>query len=80
MPKSYFCETASDRLQSWVLGKKQRTGMTDEALGKERGITQQAISRKIKQKTFRFEDFVFFVRTFGMDYDTFQYIVGVKED
>lgn len=65
------------RLASWVQGEKKLQNLTDSDLAKEHGISQQAMSRKLRLATFDYKDFVFFVQKFKPDNDTLKYIIGL---
>ena len=80
MPKVFLSEEdrACQRLAAWAQGEKDIRKLTDADLGKEHGITQEAMSRKLRLKRFSFKDFVFFVQMFGADYETLRYILGIK--
>ena len=54
--------------------------MTDTELAKKRGISQQAMSKKFREESFSFKDFVFFALTFQMDNQDLQYIIGTKKE
>lgn len=78
MPRVFLSEAdrARHRLAMWVQGERHSRKMSQQTLADGRGMHRTAMEYKLKSESFSFDDFVFFARTFGMDYDTFQYIVG----
>lgn len=78
MPRAFLndWDRACHRLATWVQGEKKRKIVTDSELADERGISQSAMSRKLRLESFDFRDFVFFAKKFGMDKGTFDYIIG----
>lgn len=79
MPRVYLNEKQrmSHRLATWVQGEKKRLGITDTELANEHGISQSAMSRKLRVEQFSFHDYVFFVQKFQPDNDTLRYIIGI---
>lgn len=80
MPRVFLNELdrSSHRLAAYVQGEKDIRDLNDSDLGKDHGITQEAMSRKLRLKSFSFKDFVFFVQKFGPDDETLHYILGIK--
>lgn len=80
MPKAYLNDQQrmSHRLASWVQGEKRINNMSDTDLANECGISQSAMSRKLRLESFSFEDFCLFVKVFKPDSDTLRYITGAK--
>lgn len=78
MPKVFLNDQqrACHRFATWIKGEKKLKNMTDTELAKQHGISQSAMSKKLREESFSFDDFVFFVRTFGMNEQDFRYIVG----
>lgn len=81
MPKTYLTQEdrTRHRLSAWVQQEKKTNKVTDKELGDEYGISQQGVNRKIQEKfigNMDFEFFAFLVRKFGMDEETFHYIIG----
>ena len=74
MPRVFLNELdrSNHKLAVWVRGQ----GVSDSKLANEHGISQQAMSRKLRLETFDFKDFVFFAKKFQMDKETFDYIIG----
>ena len=79
MPKVYLSESdrMCHRLATWVEGEKKIRKLTDTDLAKDHGISQSAMSRKLRVESFDYKDFVFFVQKFKPDTDTLRYIVGL---
>lgn len=79
MPKVYLNEKQRmcHRLANWVQGQKRLLKLSDADLAKEHGISQSAMSRKLREESFSFEDYVFFVQRFQPDNDTLRYIIGL---
>lgn len=80
MPKVFLNEQdrACHRLASWVQGEKKLRKISDSKLADEHGISQEAMSRKLRLESFDFKDFVFFVQMLGPDDDALHYILGIK--
>lgn len=74
MPKVFLndLDRSNHRLAVWIRGQ----GVSASKLAKEHGISQPAMSRKIRLESFGFKDFVFFAKKFQMDKETFDYIIG----
>lgn len=52
---------------AWVAGKLMRLKMTQKVAAGELGITQQALSLKIRSNSFTYEDMIKLFRVFGSD-------------
>jgi hypothetical protein len=78
MPKAFLNDRdrACHRLATWIQGEKKLKNTNDTELANEHGISQSAMSRKLRLESFDFKDFVFFAKKFEMDKDTFDYIIG----
>lgn len=74
MPRVFLndLDRSCHRLAIWVRGQ----GVSDTKLADEHGISQQAMSRKLRLEQFDFKDFAFFAKKFHMDKETFDYIIG----
>jgi len=66
MPKVYLTENdrARARLTAWVYGQLGLNNMTITALAEKMGISHQALSRKLRDRSFSFTDYAFFVKEF----------------
>ena len=80
MPRVYLSDQdrACHRLATCIRGEKKLRKVNDTELAEEHGISQPAMSWKIRNEKFSFQDFVFFVQKFGFDDDTIHYILGTK--
>lgn len=69
MPKVFLSEQdkLNDRLASWVYGELRIRKMTQQDLADERGVSRQAIGKKLKNRSFDYEDLCCFVRVFQPD-------------
>lgn len=70
-------DQASHRFATWVQGEKKLQKVTDTDLADERGISQSAMSRKLRLEIFDFKDFVCLARKLGVDAETLKYILGL---
>ena len=66
MARVYITKDAqrNARLAAWVYGELKVRKLTQADLAKRRGVSQQAISLKLKKHSFDFEDFACFVEIF----------------
>ena len=78
MPKVFISDLdrSCHRLATWIQGEKKIHNINDTELGKDHGISQSEMSRKLRLENFDFKDFVFFAKKFEMDKDTFDHIIG----
>lgn len=70
-------DQASHRFATWVKGEKKLQKVNDTDLADERGISQSAMSRKLRLESFDFKDFVCLARKLGADTDALKYILGL---
>lgn len=70
-------ERVCHRFATWVRGEKKLQKVNDSDLAEERGISQPAMSRKLRLETFDLKDFACLVRALGADADTLKYILGL---
>ena len=79
MPKVFLTDEdrASHRFATWVQGEKKIQKVNDTDLAEERGISQPAMSRKLRLESFDFKDFVCLARKLGADTETLKYILGL---
>ena len=79
MPRIYLTEQdkLNNRMAAWIYGQLKVQNISQAMLAKERGISQQAISRKLRQKRFDFEDLCCFVRLFEPDADELKQLLGM---
>ena len=78
MPKIFLSnrQKLNNRLTEWVIGKMYSTGTTQTIVANALGIQQQAVSRKLKLKTFNFGDFTALVELFNPDIDEILWLLG----
>ena len=69
MPKVYLTENdrIRQKLARWVYGEMKVRRVTLTSLAKKRGISHQALSRKLRTASFDYLDFIFFVKEFEPD-------------
>lgn len=79
MPKVFLTneDRAVHRFALWVRGEKQIQKVSDTELAEGLGITQQAMSRKIRLGIFDMKDFAYLVVKLGMDMETLKYILDL---
>ena len=67
MPRVYVTknEKLNARLAAWVYGQMKINRITQRVLAEARGVSQQAISDKLRYQRFDFEDFACFVEMFN---------------
>ena len=80
MPKVYLNEKEklSDRLASWVYGQMKSSRVTQGQLAKELDITQQALSYKLRNRSFSYPDFITIVAVFNPDASELAWLVGKR--
>ena len=71
MPKVYLTEYQRIwyRLSAWVYGQMKFKKITQKTIAEKRGVTQEAISRKLCLHRFSFEDVICFVEVFEPEDD-----------
>mgnify|MGYP002522882252 CR=1 FL=1 len=81
MPKSNLVintkEVLCERLANFVYGELKRKDMTITELAEKMAYTPQNVSKKLRNASFNYTDFCFFVREFQPDNDTLRYIIGI---
>jgi len=67
MPRFYLTENERicRKLARWVYGEMKVRRISQQSLAEKMNIKQQALSRKLRNATFDYTDFVFFVREFN---------------
>lgn len=70
-------DQACHRFATWVQGEKKLQKVNDTDLADERGISQSAMSRKLRLESFDLKDFVCLARKLGADMETLKYILGL---
>lgn len=79
MPKVYLTEKdrLCARLAKWVYGEMRVRRISQTNLAKKMNITQQALSKKLREARFDYTDFVFFVKEFQPDNRELKEIIGI---
>lgn len=79
MPRVYLTEMDQIRARftAWVYGEMKIRKLSQRSLAKKRGITHQALSKKLSTMNYNFEDFVFFVKEFEADGKKLQELSGI---
>lgn len=80
MPLVYLSEQErlNSRLAAWVYGQMKTRNISQKQLADERGLSQQAISKKLCKQNFDFEDLCTFVRVFEPELDDVKRLLGMK--
>lgn len=80
MPKVYLSEKdrINSRIAKWIYGELQDREMTQSELAQELGVTQQAISKKLKVKHFLASDLSEFIRIFEPETEQVKFLLGMK--
>lgn len=81
MPKVYVTkiDRQRDRLVAYVISELKVRGLRQQDLANYMGISQQALSQKIRRKSFHFEDYVQIVNYFGADDYHLHRLAGIGE-
>ena len=66
MPKVYLSEKdrLCSKLSRYVYGEMRIRRLTQREVADKMNISQQSLSRKLKEESFDFSDFLFFVKEF----------------
>jgi transcriptional regulator with XRE-family HTH domain len=78
MPRVYLSEKdrLSARLSSWVYGEMKVKKIPQRELADAMGVSQQALSRKLKSRSFSFADFLAIVKVLEPDEKELNRLVG----
>ena len=81
MPRVYLSEQQrlNDRLARWLVGEMKLQGISQRQLAESRGVTQQALSKKIKSRSFDFEDVCCFIRVLKPEIDEVKRFMGMEK-
>lgn len=82
MSKVYISENRflCSKLSAWVIGEMKIQKITQSQMADQMGISQQALSRKLNEYTFSFDDFLDFVKILKPHEDEIVRLVkGVRE-
>ena len=79
MPQVYLSESdrMRARLAKWVYGELRIRRMSQATLAAKMGVTHQALSQKLRRKSFSYTDFCFFVKEFEPTQKELLDLVGV---
>ena len=78
MPRVYLSENEriNARIAAWVYGQLAINHMSQKDLAAERGVCQQAISKKLKTESFDVNDLVCFIRVFKPEAEEVMRLLG----
>ena len=81
MPMIYLTleDRLDSRLASFVYGELKAQRIPQETLAKSMGISQSALSQKLRKKRFTFDDFIRIVHFFKPDEKELNRLVGMDE-
>jgi len=79
MPKVYLSEQdrLCSKLSRYVYGNMRIRRITQKEMAKKMNISQQSLSRKLKNASFNYSDFLFFVKEFEPSQKELLEIVGL---
>lgn len=52
------------RLSKWIYGEMKARRLSQQVMADKMNISRQALGRKLKEKSFDYKDFAFFVKEF----------------
>lgn len=78
MPRVHLNENdrLSDRLVSWTYGEMKCRKISQRTMADEMGITQAALSQKLKNRSITFKDFLVIVRMLEPDAKELDRLLG----
>lgn len=81
MARSYITKTdrQRDRIVAYVISELKVRGLRQQDLANYMGISQQALSQKMRKKSFHFEDYVQIVNYFNADDYELRRLAGIGE-
>ena len=81
MPKVFLTREMRlrEELAVWICGQLKVNRVSQTNVAKELGITQQGLSKKIKRRTFTYDDMLFFFAKFQPDNETVMRLTGADE-
>lgn len=79
MPKVHITkiDRQKDRIVAYVISELQVRGLRQQDLANYMGISQQALSNKLRRKSFSFENYVQIVNFFGADDYELRRLAGI---
>lgn len=80
MPKIYLSDTEKleARLSTWVIGTMKQKNISQKQMGEEIGVKQQTFSKKLRNHTIDFGDFVNIISVLKPDRETLDWLLGYK--
>jgi len=80
MPKTYITtqDKLNNKLSAWIVWTMKSLGYSQESVAKELGISQQALSRKIHNRKFTYEELVSVFGILKPDSETVADLMGVN--
>jgi predicted XRE-type DNA-binding protein len=81
MPKVFLTREMRlrEELAVWICGQMKVNRLTQLNVARELGITQQGLCKKIKRRTFSYDDMLFFFAKFQPDKETVMRLTGADE-
>lgn len=81
MPKVYLSREMKlqEELAVWICGQMKVNRVSQTKVARELGITQQGLCKKIKKRTFTYDDILFFFAKFHPDSETVMRLMGADE-
>lgn len=81
MPRVHITKTdrQRDRIVAYVISELKVRGLRQQDLANYMGISQQALSNKLRRKSFHFEDYVQIVNYFNADDYELRRLAGIGE-
>ena len=79
MPRVHITKTdrQKDRIVAYVISELKVRGLRQQDLANYMGISQQALSNKLRRKSFSFENYVQIVNFFGADDYELRRLAGI---
>lgn len=78
MPKTYITQEQRQqaKMSAWIYGQMKIQHITQAELAEKMGITQQGLSKKIRNHTFSYSDVLLFVKVFEPDQKELAMLLG----
>lgn len=78
MPRTYITQEQRQqaKLSAWIYGQMKVRHITQTELANKMGITQQGLSKKLRQHTFSYSDVLLFVKVFEPDQKELSMLLG----
>ena len=80
MPRTYLTENdrLTERFTSWVYGQMKVKKISQKTMAAEMEISQPALAKKLKNRSFTFKDFLVIVRVLKPDIEELSRLAGLK--